>query len=114
MDPIIKIYSEITSAMDGGDNKNHVNKYCRIYVKDNGIGFDQKYSEDIFGMLKRLHKNSEYEGTGIGLAFCRRITELHKGYISAQSTVGEGATFIISLPLVRQEEPAEILPIDQS
>jgi light-regulated signal transduction histidine kinase (bacteriophytochrome) len=73
--------------------------YCRIFVEDNGIGFDQRYAEEIFGMFKRLHRNSEFEGTGIGLALCKKIVEQHNGFISARSKVGEGSTFIISLPL---------------
>jgi signal transduction histidine kinase len=112
--PVIRIYSEISTAMDGENNKNPTNKYCRIYVKDNGIGFDQKYSEDVFGMLKRLHRNGKFEGTGIGLAFCRKITDLHKGFISAQSKENEGSTFTISLPLVSQRELAEEFAVDQS
>jgi signal transduction histidine kinase len=113
-DSVIKIYSEVNTTINEEDTKNPIHKYCRIYVKDNGIGFDQKYSEDIFGMLKRLHKNGKYEGTGIGLAFCRKITELHKGFISANGVENEGATFVISLPLLTQREPSEELAIDQS
>ncbi len=72
-----------------------------IRVSDNGIGFDMKYAERIFGIFQRLHTRAEYEGTGIGLATCRKIVERHGGTITAQSTPGEGATFIIDLP-VRQ------------
>ena len=100
---VIKIHSEISLAISDRDNKNLVNKYCRIFVEDNGIGFDQKYSEEIFGMLKRLHHNGEYEGTGIGLALCKKITELHNGFISARSNVIEGSTFIVSLPLNQEK-----------
>jgi signal transduction histidine kinase len=74
-------------------------KYSRIFVKDNGIGFDQKYGEKIFDMFVRLHGNSEYEGTGIGLALCKQIVEKHEGYISALSKEDVGSTFIVSLPL---------------
>lgn len=74
-------------------------KYCRIIIEDNGIGFDQKYAEQIFDMFRRLHPSAEYEGTGIGLALCKKIVEKHKGFISARSRPGEGATFIVSLPL---------------
>ena len=70
----------------------------RIMVSD----FDQKYSEQIFGMFKRLHLNTEFEGTGIGLALCKKIVEKHNGYISARSKINEGSTFIISLPLEQQ------------
>lgn len=72
-----------------------------IRVVDNGIGFDMKYAERIFGIFQRLHTRAEYEGTGIGLATCRKIVERHGGTITARSAPGEGATFIIELP-VRQ------------
>jgi light-regulated signal transduction histidine kinase (bacteriophytochrome) len=83
--------------------------YCRIFVEDNGIGFDQRYAEEIFGMFKRLHRNSEFEGTGIGLALCKKIVEQHNGFISARSKVGEGSTFIISLPV--RTSVAEKVPV---
>lgn len=82
--------------------------YCRIFVEDNGIGFDQRYAEEIFGMFKRLHRNSEFEGTGIGLALCKKIVEQHNGYISARSKPGEGSTFIISLPVQHQADPVPL------
>ena len=99
VDPVIKIRSEISLAISDQDSKNLVNKYCRIFVEDNGIGFDQKYADEIFGMFKRLHNKGEFEGTGVGLALCKKIIELHHGFISARSKVNEGSTFIISLPL---------------
>ncbi|MDO6434640.1 response regulator [Flavitalea sp. BT771] len=74
-------------------------RYCRILIEDNGIGFDQKYAEQIFDMFRRLHPSAEYEGTGIGLALCKKIVEKHKGFISARGKPGEGAVFIVSLPL---------------
>ena len=98
IEPIITIHSEISPVINGTSKEaNH--KYCRIFIEDNGIGFDQKYSEQIFGMFKRLHLNTEFEGTGIGLALCKKIVEKHNGYISARSKINEGSTFIISLPL---------------
>jgi signal transduction histidine kinase len=71
---------------------------CRILVEDNGIGFDPKYVDRIFDVFQRLHGRSQYEGTGIGLAVCRRIVEGHRGSLTARSTPGEGATFEITLP----------------
>lgn len=79
--------------------RNKQKEYCRIFIEDNGIGFDQIYAEQIFGMFKRLHRHTEFEGTGIGLALCKKIVEEHHGYITALSKVNEGSTFIISLPL---------------
>lgn len=97
--PVIKIYP------DNGNitvNDNTYGKasmdYCRIFIKDNGIGFDQRYSEQIFEMFKRLHSHDEYEGTGIGLALCKQIVEKHNGFINVISKVNEGSTFIVSLP----------------
>jgi PAS domain S-box-containing protein len=72
---------------------------CEIRVEDNGIGFDEKYRERIFTIFQRLHGRHEYEGTGVGLAVCRRIAERHEGSITAESVPGQGATFIVTLPL---------------
>jgi two-component system sensor kinase FixL len=72
---------------------------CEISVQDNGIGFDEKYMDKIFAVFQRLHGRSEYEGTGVGLAVCRRIVDRHGGSITARSKPGEGATFIVTLPL---------------
>jgi light-regulated signal transduction histidine kinase (bacteriophytochrome) len=95
--PQIRIRYEMTSGALNGNSTD--TRYCRIIIEDNGIGFDQKYAEQIFDMFRRLHPNAEYEGTGIGLALCKKIVEKHKGFISARSRPGEGATFIVSLPL---------------
>jgi light-regulated signal transduction histidine kinase (bacteriophytochrome) len=104
--PVVKIYSEFSAGQNGQDANEVKNRYCRIYFEDNGIGFDQKYSEQIFGMFKRLHLHSEFEGTGIGLALCKKIVEEHNGFITARSKVDEGSIFIISLP-VQQPVPGE-------
>lgn len=98
----IDIRSEVSFGISERD-KNLVNKYCRIFIKDNGIGFDQKYAEEIFGMFRRLHHNGEYSGTGVGLALCKKIAELHHGFISARSKINEGSTFIVSFPLKHEE-----------
>lgn len=70
-----------------------------IKVSDNGIGFDEKYLERIFSVFQRLNTRSAYEGTGIGLAVCRKIIERYNGTITAESRKGDGSTFIIWLPL---------------
>lgn len=69
-----------------------------ITVTDNGIGFEEKYADRIFTMFERLHARGKYDGTGIGLAICRKITERHGGQISAYSTPGEGSVFMVTLP----------------
>jgi light-regulated signal transduction histidine kinase (bacteriophytochrome) len=107
VEPMIRITSDITAQLNG-KSKDANYRYCRIFIEDNGIGFDQKYAEEIFGMFKRLHHNTEFEGTGIGLALCKKIVEQHKGYISARSKVNEGSTFIVSIPLHLQQESVAV------
>lgn len=70
-----------------------------IAVKDNGIGFDEEYSEKIFGLFERLHTRDQFPGTGIGLSICKRIAELHRGTIFAKSKVNEYSIFEVTLPL---------------
>jgi light-regulated signal transduction histidine kinase (bacteriophytochrome) len=71
----------------------------QMTVEDNGMGFEQKYSERIFGVFQRLHGKNNYEGAGIGLSICRRIVERHNGNITAKGIPGKGAKFIITLPI---------------
>ena len=78
---------------------------CQIHVEDNGIGFDEKFAEQIFVVFQRLHTREEYDGTGIGLAVCRKITDRHGGTIVAKSEPGQGATFIITLPVHQPISP---------
>ena len=73
-------------------------RYCQIMVEDNGIGFDEKYLDRIFKPFQRLHGRMEYEGTGMGLAICYKIIERHQGSLTAKSTLGQGTTFIVTLP----------------
>ena len=75
------------------------NKYLQINFKDNGIGFDKQFTEKIFTIFQRLHTRSEYEGTGIGLAICRRITENHGGTIIAKGEPNKGSIFTIIIPI---------------
>jgi signal transduction histidine kinase len=90
--PVVTVGSEPVQA-NGRD------PLCwQITVADNGIGFDEKYADRIFTIFQRLHGRHGYEGTGVGLAICRKIVERHHGYITASSQPGAGATFIITLP----------------
>ena len=90
--PVVKVSSETVPLPDGAGAA------WRITVEDNGIGFEEKYRERIFQIFQRLHGRSEYEGTGIGLAICRKIVERHGGVIAAHSSPGAGAKFVITLP----------------
>lgn len=99
--PAVTIHSELVKGADlpEVDKQMFNDVFCRIYIKDNGIGFDIKYIEDIFVIFKRLHTYDAFEGTGIGLSICKKIAEKHKGFITAESQPNQGATFIITLPL---------------
>jgi len=72
---------------------------CLLTIQDNGIGFDEKYLDRIFTVFQRLHGRGQYEGTGIGLAVVRKIVERHGGTVTAQSSVGNGAVFLVTLPV---------------
>jgi light-regulated signal transduction histidine kinase (bacteriophytochrome) len=93
MDP-----GEVSGFAKFNSNKN----FYKITVRDNGIGFDDKYAEDIFRVFKRLHSYQEFEGTGVGLSICKKIVEKHNGFIKAESKIDKGSTFIIGLPEMHQ------------
>ena len=67
-------------------------------IRDNGMGIDPKYHQQVFGLFKRLHARDEYPGTGIGLAICQKIVERYGGEIWVDSAVGQGSTFLFTLP----------------
>jgi len=103
--PVVKIHGELLGVRKGRLRGNSpVAKSCRVIVEDSGVGFDEKYLDRIFAPFQRLGGRGQHEGTGIGLAICRKIVERHGGEISAQSTPGQGSTFIVTLPVVHGKE----------
>ena len=107
--PIVRIHSEQLSATDFSvPGARPPDRIVRITVEDNGIGFDPKFADQIFVVFQRLHTKTEYEGTGIGLAVCRKITDRHGGTIVAQSAEGRGATFVITLPVKQPNAPENL------
>lgn len=97
--PVVKVSGRLLTSIAG-------EPLCEITVQDNGIGFDEKYLEKMFAVFQRLHGRSEYEGTGVGLAVCRRIVDRHHGTITARSKPGQGATFLVTLP-AQQNQPQQ-------
>ncbi len=90
-----------------------INGQTTFWVRDNGIGIDSQFQEEVFRMFRRLHTINKYEGTGIGLAFCKRVVEYYNGNIYFQSEFGKGTTFFFTLPdIVMTNEP--IRPFNQT
>jgi len=109
--PLVKVFAETVSSNGASFQLNGENihvggneNFCRIVIEDNGIGFDEKYLDRIFTVFQRLHGRAEYEGSGIGLAVCRKIVERHGGQINATSKEGAGAIFFIDLPIAQEED----------
>jgi two-component system sensor kinase FixL len=101
--PIIKVTGQCIDGRAEGPLEGHRQSLFQLTVEDNGVGFDEKYSERIFSPFQRLHGRDEYEGTGIGLAICRSIVERHRGSIDVNSSPGVGTTFIVKM----RARPAE-------
>ena len=95
--PVVKVAARKFSDDSGRE-------LCQLTVSDNGIGFDEKYLDRIFNVFQRLHTRNEYEGTGMGLAIVKKIALYHGGDITAKSKPGQGATFILTLPVVHPKE----------
>ncbi len=102
--PIVRIEGTILQDKIRREQTDQASRsMLRIAVSDNGIGFDEKYNDKIFQVFQRLHGRDVYEGTGMGLAITRKITEHHSGEIFAKSKPGEGATFLVTLPLKQRK-----------
>lgn len=98
--PLIRVTIEIAKGAKFNNEKlSNELTYCHISVNDNGIGFEQQYSEKIFEVFQRLHGKEKYDGTGIGLAIVKKIVENHNGIITARGEVNKGATFDIYIPV---------------
>jgi PAS domain S-box-containing protein len=104
--PLVRVswQKPVVRRYDSLDESGVVRQFCEILVSDNGIGFDEKYLDRIFTVFQRLHKKGEYEGTGVGLAICRKIVDRHSGTITARSNPGQGATFVVTLPVIQPKE----------
>jgi two-component system sensor kinase FixL len=108
--PLVRIHSELLPEFSPGLDEGNLQgrNFYRILVQDNGIGFEERYLGRIFTLFQRLHGREEYEGTGMGLALCRKIVERHAGHITAKSKPGEGSTFIVTLPGRQPAEEAQV------
>jgi light-regulated signal transduction histidine kinase (bacteriophytochrome) len=99
--PVINLTSSVlrkNEVLSKYKNIAEAHSYVELKFKDNGIGFEQKYAEEVFEIFSRLQDRSTYSGTGIGLAVCKKIVENHHGLINVQSAPGEGTIFTILLP----------------
>lgn len=103
--PRVEITTETVTDLNPDSAAFSGGQYCRIVIRDNGIGFNEKYLSKIFTIFQRLHTAEAYEGTGIGLAIAKKVIDKHGGIITARSREGEGATFIIVLPLRQGKYP---------
>lgn len=106
--PVIEISGMYLAEKSFDSVQQEEGSYCLISIKDNGIGFDQKYLNHIFALFERLHSKDSYEGSGIGLSITKKIIEKHDGLVHARSISGEGAEFLLLLPVSQQKNKQHV------
>ncbi|GAB3927229.1 sensor histidine kinase [Larkinella terrae] len=101
--PVIQVAGSVLTAgeLPAFVPRTGSSSYVSISVADNGIGFEQKFEDRIFRLFQRLHGHSQYEGTGMGLAICKKVADNHQGYLTVRSEPNQGSTFVIYLPVER-------------
>jgi signal transduction histidine kinase len=104
VEPEVKITCEKVRQSHSANNLEEAQRFHKITFADNGIGFEQEYASKIFDLFQRLHGKGEYEGTGIGLAICKKIVQGHGGSIEAFGIPGVGASFHVYLPVATVPE----------
>ena len=102
--PVIRITSKLLERKSLESPEQVNGPFCLLIIEDNGVGFDEKYLDNVFSLFERLHSKDQYEGTGIGLAIAKKIIEKHNGIIHAKSTMGNGAQFMILLPIAQLQQ----------
>jgi signal transduction histidine kinase len=97
--PHVRVTAKLIEAKPPTNGSPDACPWCELTVEDNGVGFDPAYVARVFELFQRLHGRDEYEGTGMGLAICKKIVERHGGAIAADSTPGQGSRFVVALPV---------------
>jgi signal transduction histidine kinase len=103
--PHVRISGRVLPGPPVSAEETQLGLQCELTIEDNGVGFDPAYTDRIFELFQRLHGRDEYEGTGMGLAICKKIVERHGGKITASSKPGEGSRFLVTLPVLSTPPP---------